>query len=68
MGNKGSKSRKNKEPIVLNMGDQPMSMGFSMGEPQYSSDHVDPPSRFINTPDFIAKKEAQYAACMELIN
>ena len=33
MGNKGSKSRKKKEPIVLNMGDQPMSMGFSMGEP-----------------------------------
>lgn len=55
--------------MVINMGEQPMSMSFTMGEPRYSPDNnVDPPSVTNNDPEFVAKKEAQYAACMQLIN
>lgn len=62
-GGRGGK----KAPIVLNMGDQPMSMGFGMGD-RFSSDDVKPPGNINTDPDFVAGKEAQCAACLELIN
>lgn len=40
------------------MGDQPMSMGFHMGDKNYSSDDVKPPQNVNTAEEFVAKKEA----------
>jgi hypothetical protein len=47
----------NKKPIILNMGDQPMSMGFHMGD-KFSNDEVKPPQNINTSEEFVAKKEA----------
>ena len=42
-------------------------MGFSMGDDP-ARDEVKPPKNINTNPPFVAGKEAQYAACMEMIN
>lgn len=60
------KGNKDKKPITINLGSDPMTIGVSATK--YTLDTVKSPKNVNTDPEFVAAKEAQYLACMELIN